>query len=75
MSEVRTDGRSGTVEHGVRGHHQSVQFLLDASKAGFEPVAAVAHLPQGVLEDLGPVPPLVPFLHAQQDRVDVDHRG
>jgi len=66
--------RSGKVEHRVDGIAEAGQLLLDAAQSGLEATPSVAHVPKGAFENLRPILPLVPFLHAEQDRVHVDHR-
>ena len=63
------------VERAVDRHAEPDQLLLDAPQAGLYAVAVLPHVAERMFEHLGSLPPLVPFLHAQQDRVHVDHRG
>jgi len=65
----------GEVEHGVGRDPKLRQVLLDASQSQFESLTAFPDLSERSLQQLHPVPPLVPFLDTQQDRIHVDHRA
>jgi len=74
MVHIRADGSSGKVEHRVDRDAEAAQLLLDAAQSCFHAASTVPDVPEGGLEDLDPVAPFVPFLHAEQDLVHVDHR-
>ena len=74
MGQFRVNRGAREVEDGFRRDAESGQFLLHAPKSGFEATAVVSNLVECAFERLHAAPPLVPFLHAEQDRVHVDHR-
>jgi hypothetical protein len=75
MAHVRACGRSGKVEYSIDRDSEAGEVLLDAAQPRLESPTVVPDLAEGTLEDLHPVPPLVTLLNAEQDGVDVHHRG
>src|SRR5208282_1223578 len=75
MARVRACGSSAEVEHCVHRGPEAAELFLHAAQPGLQLTAMVADLPEGFFEDPQPVPPLVPFLDTEEDRVDVHHRG
>jgi len=66
MGHIRADGSSGKVEHRVDRDAEAAQILLDAAQSCFHAESTVTDVPEGGIEDLDPVAPFVPFLHAER---------